>query len=516
MNRPFVFTILDGWGYTAGELGNPIQKAHKPTMDYLQSHFPVALLQASGLAVGLQWNEVGNSETGHLNLGAGRIVLQYQTRIQHAIKDGSFLKNEALLGAFNYAKEHGSNVHCLGLLTSGSVHADFSHMVVLFDVAASAGAQNIYFHFFLDGKDSGQKEGLELYNRIVQEIASRGFGTILTMMGRNFPMDRDNHWDLTQQAHELIVHAAGEKTADFGSAIAHYYEQNVYDTLIPPLAHESYTGLQDNDALIFFNFREDSVRQIFRSFVDPNFSQFPRQLPRSLYVTSMTQYCPEFPTPVAFMPPDVKNCLAEFMSGKGLAQLHIAETVKYAHVTFFFNGIKHDPYPEENDELIPSVKSPEQEPAMSAMNIAKRVVAALDEQKYDLIVINFANADILAHTGNYDATLKGIEALDEAVCLVKDAVLNHDGLMVITADHGNAESLYYSGTGEPETKHDGSPVPFILIGKEFERQKTAAQLLAEVAEIRGVLGDVAPTVLELMGLPKPPEMTGKSLLPLLK
>ena len=515
--RPVILTILDGWGFNRRTLGNAIRQGHTPTFNLIMNSYPIALLQASGLAVGLAWGEAGNSEVGHLNLGAGRIVQQYRTRINRSIADGSFFQNPALVGAFDNATKNNSRVHIIGLLTSGSVHADLGHILALLDMALQKNMNNVYLHLFADGKDSGLQEALDLIKKLEVEINEKKIGTIATLMGRNLAMDRDTNWQLVQTAYNALADGKGEPVNDFKEALSASYKKGLTDMKIPAFINSalSYQGIGENDSLIFINFREDSIREIFRSFVEKDFNYFSVRRPIGSYICSMTEYLAGQNQPAAFMPPDVSKSLGQVVSDAGLRQLHIAETIKYAHVTYFFNGLRQDPYEGEDDVLIESVKEIETFPTMRAHEIAARVRAELDKASYDLYIINFANADLLAHTGNYDATIVGVQTIDQAVFNLVEGVLEKNGIMIITADHGNAESLLYSETGAPESKHNDSPVGCYLVANELKIEKTPELIDKETADVNGILGDVAPTILELLGITKPQEMTGQSLVKLL-
>lgn len=518
INKPIVLAILDGWGFSKKKVGNPIANANKPTIDMLTQQYPMTLLQASGLAVGMTWGESGNSEVGHLNIGVGRIVEQYLSRINRAIKDGSFYSNQVLAGAFNYARGNNSRVHLVGLLTSGTAHADFSHIIALLELARQKEWQETYLHLFLDGKDSGLQEAPILLTKVQLEISAKGYGKIATLIGRNFAMDRDNNWELTRQAYKLLANAEGETSTDYIKTIQNNYGLGRNDSTMTAIvnADSSFSGINENDAIVFFNFREDSMRQILKPFVEDDFSLFPIKNPKNVYAATMTQYLENTPAKTAFMPPTVINGLAEVLEANGRKQLHIAETEKYAHVTYFFNGLRTAEQSGEVDIFVESNKNHEQEPAMKSAEIAQKVIEELDKDLHDFIIVNFANADMLAHTGNYEATVKGIEAVDSALGLIVAKVLEEDGILIVTADHGNAESLVYRGSGEAETRHDDSPVPFYLVGQQYQIAKTPEKIAEETANVSGILGDIAPTILELIGIPQPPEMTGKSLLPLLQ
>ncbi len=510
--KPYVLAILDGWGVSKKNVGNPIAMANKPVMNAVQAQFPNILLRASGLAVGMTWGEEGNSEVGHINLGAGRIVEQYLSRINRAISDDTFFSNPAFTGAFNHAKENNSHVHIIGLLTAGTVHASFNHLVALIKLAKKEGVKT-YLHLFLDGKDSGLQEAPKLLDKLQNEAEKGGF-EIATFIGRNYAMDRDNKWDLTQTAYELLANAKGEKTFDIPATIRTHYQEGKNDQTMPPVTVEAanFSGISDNDALIFFNFREDSMRQILRPFIEKDFSMFERPFLENLYVCTMTQYLENPADVTAFPAPHIVNVLAEVLQNNGKKQLHVAETEKYAHVTFFFNGLTTEVYKNEIDIFVKSDSDHEKNPAMKSREITHAIIKAIEEGAYDFIVLNFANADVLAHTGNLEATEKGVEAVDLALGIIMEAVLEKDGALFITADHGNGESLIYKGSGDPETKHNTNPVPFYLVMNQYKTEKTPAEMEKELSEVSGVLADVAPTILEVMGISQPEEMTGNSLL----
>jgi 2,3-bisphosphoglycerate-independent phosphoglycerate mutase len=512
--RSFVLAILDGWGYSTRTVGNPMAQAQTPTVKAIMKEFPTSLLQASGLAVGMVWGETGNSEVGHLNLGGGRIVEQYYSRINRAIKNQTFYTNPALVNAFSYAAQNHSNVHIVGLLTTNTVHAAFNHIIALAFMSAQYGSVQTYFHLFLDGRDSGLQEGLEMLKKLTEEINKASSCKVATIIGRDLAMDRDNNWDRIQKAHELLTKAIGESTSDLFTTIQNHYKNSATDSNMPPIVSQTsgFTGLHDKDSMIFFNFREDSMRQLVNSFADTEFNKFPRTNIAGLYIATMTRFLENPHISVAIPPPVIKNSISEVVSSQGLKQLHIAETDKYAHVTYFFNGLHNEPFAGEDDIFIESVKNIEEHPQMSSAEIADKTIEALENSTHDFIVINFANADLLAHTGNYNATVKGIEAVDVALDRIIAKVLEKNHLMIVTADHGNAEKLTYTGNGEAETKHDDSPVFLTLIANEFRKQKSPAQINEELTDINGILPDVAPTILQLMGIPQPVEMTGMSLM----
>ena len=517
--KPFVLAILDGWGFGKKEVGNPIKQANTPVMDGIAQEYPMTLLQASGQAVGMTWGESGNSEVGHLSIGAGRIVEQYFSRISRSISDKTFFSNPALAGAYEYAKKNRSKVHLIGLLTSGTVHSAFALIPALLDLAVQNDYPETYLHLFLDGKDSGLKESVKLLGSVGDEIRNRSSGLpaqagrLATVIGRNFAMDRDNNWELTQKTYELLVKGAGEKSSDLLATIRNYYLQEKNDSSMPPVVvvDSGFSGIADNDSLIFFNFREDSMRQILKPFIEPDFSLFPRADLKNLYVCTMTQYLESPTVAVAFPPPDIANGLTEVLSASGKNQFHIAETEKYAHITYFFNGLKTRGFNGETDIFIESLKDSENNPAMKSQEIAAKVAEEINGDLYDFIVLNLANPDVLAHTGNFPATVKGVEAVDKAIGLIRNAVFGKGGILIIIADHGNAEGMVYKSTGEAETRHESNPVPFYLVARQYQANKTPETIAGETSEAAGILADVAPTILELMGIPQPAEMTGKSL-----
>ena len=510
--RPVLLTILDGWGHSTQRTGNAILNANTPTLNEITANYPSLLLQASGSAVGMTHGESGNSEVGHLTLGAGRIIFQYLTRINKAISMGDFFSNPSLAEAAEHIKASGGTLHIAGLLTSGAVHAHFDHLVALVKFANDNNLKH-KLHLFFDGRDSGLKEGGSTLKRLSDEIG--GLENLATVIGRDFAMDRNSNWNLTEAAYNLLVNGVGLPAQDIFTSIEEYYRQNITDGAIPATVVSSQL-IKDGDALVFFNFREDSMRQLLRVFIEPGFDIFLKKVPENLYIATMTRYLDPpaggLAAHVLFPPPEVKNCLSEVLSTNGKNHLHIAETEKYAHVTFFFNGLNNKPFDGETDLFIESIENPMTHPEMRAMDIAQKVVEEMDRDYYDVFVINFANGDMLAHLGALEPTVKGVEAVDRALAVLKQKVLEKDGIMLITADHGNAESMIYKGTGERETRHDDNPVPFHLVAREYEKARSPEEIGRSFAEASGILADVAPTVLELMSLPKPEEMTGDSLL----
>ena len=512
--RPVVLTILDGWGYSPQKVGNAIANAHTPNMDFVLANYPTLLLQASGKAVGMTWGESGNSEVGHLTIGAGRTIFQYLSRINKAIETGEFFNNQALMEAVNFVKKNNSKLHIAGLLTSGSVHAYFNHILTLLELANKNNISQIKLHLFTDGKDSGLKEGRQLLIKLDGYLKNYPNVKIATLIGRDFAMDRNDNWDLTEKAYNLMTQGQGDKTDNLIQKLDENYAQEIHDGHIPPLVADSDCIIGENDAVIFFNFREDSMRQIIKSFVEEDIIDFERKAINNLLVVGMTEYIKKPNLLVAFPIPEIKNGLSEVLSINNKKQLHIAETDKYAHVTYFFNCLQNEPLDGETDIFIKSTRKPDQNPEMMANEILEKVLEELKRDFYDFMVINLANADLVAHSGNLEKTTQGVGIADSCIGKLKDAILARDGIMIITSDHGNAEALAYHG-GEAETRHNISPVPFHIVVKEYERQKTEEEIIASLSETRGIIADIAPTILEILGITKPVEMTGESLFKLL-
>ncbi|MDO8495376.1 MAG: 2,3-bisphosphoglycerate-independent phosphoglycerate mutase [bacterium] len=506
-NRPVALVIIDGYGHSENRVGNAIIMAKKPNLDLLQQQYPYTFLQASGQAVGLDWGEPGNSEVGHLSIGAGRIVKQYLSIINGAINNGSFYQNPVLLQSMHGAKNAGGKLHLLGLLTSGSVHAFFKHLLAIIEMATKTSVPEVYLHIFTDGKDSGLKEAPALLAKLRDYIKDFPQVKIATMIGRNASMERNNDWAKTQIAYNLFVNGEGMPVTDLDQQLQEYYNQGITDEDIPPtvLASLPRPLITPGDSLIFFNFREDSMRQITHAFMDESFDFFPRQKPSDIHVATLTKYFDYAQENFIIPPLQVKNNLAEWLSSNGLKQLHIAESEKYAHVTLFFNGLADRGFEGESDFFLESPRDLVSAPEMRSADIADKVVNELQRGYFDFYVINFANADLIAHLGNINLVSKGIEKVDTAIGAIHQEMQKQNGILIITADHGNAESLTYSPTGERETKHNSSPVPFFLVVEEHKGKKFSGQTT-------GIISDIAPSILELMGITKPVEMTGRSLL----
>lgn len=515
--KPVVLAILDGYGRGPENATNAIFKAKKPNIDFIEKNFPTTNLQASGIAAGLPWGEEGNSEVGHLNLGAGRIVYQYLPRITFAIRDGSFLKLPALIKLAEHIKKNNSSLHIIGLVGGGNVHSYIDHLYGVLEFAKKENIKNVFIHAFTDGRDSPPKDALNFYEKLQNKLnKDYPFAKIASIIGRHFAMDRDNHWDRTETTYQLFTESKDEIADDVKVAIQSEYDKNVTDEFVGPKVIVN-APIKDNDAVVFIDFREDSARQLTRAFVEENFDKFKRKKIENLYFATMTRYEKNLPINVLFEPLEIKNTLAEAIAKSKKSQVHIAETEKYAHVTYFFNGGEETPFSNEDRILIPTKRDHDfaEDPAMSASEVTEKLIETINSKKYDLIVVNYANADMVGHTGNFDATVLAIEILDSEIGRVMAEILKINGVLIITSDHGNADEKINPLTGIPQTEHSANPVPFYLIGNDFKQEKSQEKLEVEKIEISGILSDVAPTILELLGLPQLPEMTGKSLLKIL-
>lgn len=522
--KPVVLVILDGWGVAPPSSGNAIARAKIPFFDKLVTNYPSMTLKASGGEVGLSWGEMGTSEVGHLNLGTGKIFYQTLPRINKAIEDGSFFDNPVLCDIASHVKKNKSSLHLMGLVSTGRVHSTIEHLYALLKFARNKKMKKVYIHAFLDGRDTIYNSGIEFISKLQEKIKEYKVGEIATLSGRFYAMDRDNRWDRTLKAYRAIVEGkSDEYFSDPIKAIENSYKKGVYDEEFVPTVITKYqrpiAQVKENDAVIFFNYRADRARQLTKAFVLKDFDKFERAnfFPK-LFFATMTEYEKGLPVKIIFSPEEIKTCLAKVLSEAGLKQLHIAETEKYAHVTFFFNGMEEKEFEGEDRIIIPSprVASYDQVPEMSAPKIKERLIKEIMAQKYDFIVANFANADMVGHTGNLEATIKAIEAVDKCLEKISDAVLSLGGVLIITADHGNAEEVINLQTGEIDKEHSTNPVPFILVGKEWEGKtlglKEAVGGDLSLVTPVGVLADVAPTILKIMEIPKPDEMTGTSLI----
>lgn len=502
MKKPLILMILDGFGI-AGDKGNAIKAANKPNIDRLFSSNPVTQIGASGMDVGLPDGQMGNSEVGHTNIGAGRVVYQELTRITKSIQDGDFFQNEALCNAIDNAVKNGTALHIMGLLSDGGVHSHNTHLYGILELAKKKGLEKVYVHAFLDGRDVPPSSGKDYVAACVEEMKKIGVGQIATVMGRYYAMDRDNRWERVVKAYSAMVYGEGVKCADPVEAVAASYAEGVTDEFVVPTVIDGAAPIGANDSMIFYNFRPDRAREITRTFVDPDFSGFERKkgfFP--LTYVCMTQYDATMPNvQVAFKPQSLDNTFGEYISNKGLTQLRIAETEKYAHVTFFFNGGVENTYENEDRILVasPKVATYDLQPEMSAYEVADKCAEAIKSGKYDVIILNFANCDMVGHTGVFDAAVKSVEAVDACVGKVTDAIAEMGGVSLITADHGNADKMF-EDDGSPFTAHTTNPVPFCVIGYPCQLREG------------GKLADIAPTMLQILGLEQPEEMTGKSLI----
>jgi len=515
MKRTIVLAILDGWGIGTFDESNPIYYAHLPTILDIEKNYPCGALQASGLALGLPWEEEGNSEVGHLTIGTGNVFYQYYPRISLAIENKTFFTNEALLGACNHVKKNNSALHLIGLISKGNVHSSLDHIDALLELVSKAEIKECYIHVITDGRDSPPESAVSLISHVNEMIEKHKAGMIVSVIGRYYAMNRDEHWDRTKMAYDLLtkdtypVHTIEDATKKT-------YARGFNDEYIDPSAINIHKPIKDNDGIIFFNFREDSMRQLAGAFAIPTFSAFEKKQLNNCYITTLTEYFENSTAHIAFSKETAKTCLSKIFSDLGKQQLHVAETQKYAHVTYFFNGLVDAPFPNEYRVLIPTldIPHPEQKPEMMASAITDRILLALRENTFDFIVVNYANPDIIAHTGNYNATLEAVRVIDREIKRLLDEVLKNNHILLITSDHGNAEVLLNLNTGEPETKHNPNPVPFYLIGNEFKKTKPREGFYR--LRTIGILSDVAPTILELAHIPKPASMTGQSLLSQLK
>ena len=503
MNKtPTTLIIMDGFGTGGGETGNAVKTAKTPRLDKFFQEFAHTTLSASGLDVGLPDGQMGNSEVGHTNIGGGRVVFQDLPRITRSIEDGSFFQNPAYLHAMDTCMEKGSALHLFGLLSDGGVHSHLTHLFALLKMAKDKGLTRVYIHAFLDGRDVSPTSGAGFVAQTVEKCEEIGVGKIATVMGRYYAMDRDKRWDRVEQAYDAMVYGESPiNNPDPVDAVKKSYEKGVTDEFVEPVVCDADGSISDNDSVIFFNFRPDRAREITRTLVDPEFDGFTRQFFPLTFVCN-TEYDASMPNvEVAFPRVLVNNGLGEYLSKMGMTQLRIAETEKYAHVTFFFNGGSETVFPGEDRVLVPSPKvaTYDLQPEMSALEVCEKCVERIESGAYDVIILNFANCDMVGHTGIFNAAVKAVETVDTCVGKVVDATLKMGGIAMITADHGNAEQMVESD-GSPMTAHTTNPVPFILCGAGSELRSD------------GRLADIAPTMLDVMGLACPPEMDGKTLI----
>ena len=506
MNKKLtMLMILDGFGNNPRKDGNAIELANTPVIDKLFKQNPNTIIKTSGLDVGLPEGQMGNSEVGHTNIGAGRIVYQELTRITKAIEDGDFFTNPELTAAIDNCKKNHTKLHIMGLLSDGGVHSHTRHLYALLELAKRKDFEDVYVHCFLDGRDTPPASGENFIAELEEKMAEKGVGKIASITGRFYAMDRDKRWERVQKAYDALVNGIGEKAASATKAIEDSYQKEIFDEFVLPTlicnGDEPIATISENDSVIFFNFRPDRAREITRSLVDKEFTGFERKY-FPLYYVCFTNYDETIKNVhIVFKKDEIKNTFGEIIANKGLTQLRIAETEKYAHVTFFFNGGEEKQYKGEDRILVPSpkVETYDLKPEMSAYEVTDKVVEAIESQKYDTIILNYANPDMVGHTGNLEAAIKAIEAVDTCVGRVVEALEKVEGVALITADHGNSEQMIDYTTGEPHTAHTTNDVPLILVGKQAILKP-------------GRLADLAPTMLDIMGIEKPKEMTGESLI----
>jgi 2,3-bisphosphoglycerate-independent phosphoglycerate mutase len=506
---PVVLVILDGWGYRPETEGNAIAIAKTPVIDSLWAAYPHTLIDTSGRAVGLPDGQMGNSEVGHLSIGAGRIVPQELVRISDAVEDGSILTNPALVKVCADVKQRQGKLHVMGLCSDGGVHSHLDHLVGLLQLARAQNLTEVCIHVITDGRDTLPKDGLGAIDKIEAAIAKIGIGKIVTISGRYYALDRDNRWDRVKLAYDIMTAEGAGTGATATATLQASYDGNINDEFVLP-TRIAPGAIEPDDGVIFFNFRPDRARQLTSAFVSPKFTGFDRLQIIPLSFATFTQYDPSLPVSVAFAPTQLQNLLGEVISAKGLPQFRTAETEKYAHVTYFFNGGRETPYPGEEWELIPSpmVSTYDLAPAMSAAAVTNVVLAAIAKQKYALIVVNYANPDMVGHTGKMEPAIVAIETVDTCIGQLLEGVTKVGGTTIITADHGNAEYMS-DDKGNPWTAHTTNQVPFILI--EGERRQIPAHGTDITLREDGKLADVAPTILEILQIPQPIEMTGKSM-----
>ena len=501
MNKtPTTLIIMDGFGIAPPADDNAVTLANTPVLDGLLRDYAHTTLSASGLDVGLPAGQMGNSEVGHTNIGGGRVVFQDLPRISRAIEDGSFFQNEAYNKAMDNCLQNGSSLHLYGLLSDGGVHSHIDHLYALLQMARDKGLTRVYIHCFLDGRDVSPTSGKGFVQALTDKCAALGVGKIATVMGRYYAMDRDKRWERVQMAYDAMVYGEGNHNADPVDAVAQSYANNVTDEFVEPVVCDSEGTISDNDSVIFFNYRPDRAREITRAIVDPDFDGFQREYFPTTYVCN-TEYDASMPNVLVAWPRiAVKNGLGEYLSSMGMTQLRIAETEKYAHVTFFFNGGVEKQYPGEDRVLVasPKVATYDLQPEMSAVEVCDKCVERIESGAYDVIILNFANCDMVGHTGVLEAAIKAVETVDTCVGRVVEATLKMGGIAMVTADHGNAEDMKQPD-GSPMTAHTTNLVPFILCGAGTELRP-------------GRLADIAPTILDEMGLACPPEMDGKTLI----
>ncbi len=521
--KPIILVVLDGWGLSHDHR-NILTTTPLPTIKKMNAYYPLVALQASGISVGIPWGDAGNSEVGHMALGSGRIIYQNLPRISLAIQNESFFSNEAFRGAINHVKDNNSTLHIMGLLSSGAVHSHYDHMVALLELAKREGLSRVAIHPFLDGRDSAPNDGINMIERLMKDIERIGIGTIASLSGRHWAMDRNNNWDRIEKAYTAIIGTNPKHITNnmILETLQESYRSGTTDEFFEPSVIVDKTNtpvgnITDNDAVIFSNFREDRARQMTRALSEKECTKFARETRKNIYVATMTQYDKTLSrVHVAFPPQKIVNTLGEVLADYNKKQLRIAETEKYAHVTYFFNGGAEKPFSGEDHVLIPSpnVMRFDEAPEMSAQKITDRILEEMKKDFYDFILVNYANADMVGHTGNESASREAIRAIDTSLSRLIPATLARDGALFITADHGNIEELYNDKSGMMSTEHSANPVPLWYITKDNHRRTPRDENF--MPKVAGLLSDVAPTILSVMQLKKPREMQGQDLLPLFR
>lgn len=520
--KPVVLIVLDGWGVAQSGSGNPLEAADTPYFDDLIRTFPTVTLRASAESVGLSWGEQGNSEVGHLTIGAGKIFYQSLPRINLSVQTGDFFLNPAFMQATNHCKERGSVLHIIGILSSGNIHGSDEHIYALLEFAKRQGQKKVMVHAVLDGRDSLYNAGLDFVATCQAKMSEIGVGKIASLCGRFYAMDRDNRWYRVEKAYRAMTGPTEAMYDDPVKAVETSYSFKVFDEEFVPIAiskdGKPVGPIKDGDAVVFANYRPDRARELTQAFTVPSFTKFERAYLKDLPFVTMTEYEKGQPVTVAFPPETIGTCLARVISEAGLKQLHIAETEKYAHVTFFLNGMREDEFPGEDRVIIPSphVSSYDQAPEMSTKAIGDRIVQEIEAGAYDVIIANFANADMVGHTGNFAATKVGAETIDKEISRIASAALPKGGVVIITADHGNGEEVLNLQTGEIDKEHSTNPVPLVIAGEQWRGQASpmgeAIGVDLSLMPPVGMLADVAPTVLKILEVPQPAEMTGSPLI----
>lgn len=506
MRRTVVLLIIDGFGIGGKDESNPVYAAKPKNLKWLEENFPVTSLQASGITVGLPWGEAGNSDVGHLTLGAGKVIYQYFPRISLSARDGTFFENPALKAAFSHAKKNNSAVNLVGIISKANTHSSLEHLKALLKFAEKENISNINLHLISDGKDSPPKTIMEILKMIPEE-------KIGTITGRYYAMDQKQNWTLTQRAYECLVGKSNEVNPNYINALENLYNKGATEEFLPPLIVNPQKVIKENEAVIFFNFREDGMKQLVSPFAQKDFNKFERLEFSNLFITTMTLYSEEFNAAVAYPPETIDMPLGLVISNSGKNQLKLTETYKYNHITYFFNGHREQPFKNEYRVVIPSLPTPnlEKEPQMMAKAITDRLTEAIESGGFDFVAANYANLDLIGHTPDYNAALKAIAVIDEEIGRVIKSALQKNAIVLITSDHGNIEQSLDPVTLKPHTQHTTNPVPFYLVGKEFKGRKFVNWKNYEM-ETAGIISDVAPTILDLLGMPKPAEMDGRSLL----